>query len=137
MKSISGDDLSVFIKNFEVFIKKIYFILEKYQKIDESLKLDYSQGKPALSKFLTTLNKVKRPNTKIFQVTKLDQNLICDDIIEELKNEYEDCVNEEEKLLTNKKILKYQDRFSDNKIDRYILDSLVLRNHNAHQGKGI
>tara|TARA_B100001115_G_C15839648_1_gene420596 strand:+ start:999 stop:2798 length:1800 start_codon:yes stop_codon:yes gene_type:complete len=134
-ESVTSPDLLVFIRNFEIFTKKLYFILDRYKKIDESIRLDYSLRKPSFSKFLTTLNKAKA-ESQIFEVKDLDQPTICDEVLLRLRAQIEEeGIDEKEKLKLLEKLNKHEKRFSNKKIDRYMLDSLVYRNDNVHQGK--
>jgi hypothetical protein len=50
--------IGVFCKNFEQFVKKIYYILEEGEFVDEKNRLDHTKLQ-ALSPFLESLNKIK------------------------------------------------------------------------------
>ena len=138
---INETSIGAFCKNFEQFVKKIYYILEESVFVDEENKLDHTKLQ-ALSPFLKKLNKI-RPiylDEKNQEVYEIEISSYKDDK-PKFKMNSDTCAKMFKELYP--KDLSF-DKYSDvddkelneiyqNKFLLYLIKAIILKNEQSHQ----
>ncbi|ADY51127.1 hypothetical protein Pedsa_0547 [Pseudopedobacter saltans DSM 12145] len=147
IKEIYVDGLSketsigLFCKNFEQFIKKIYYILEEGEFIDEKNRLDPNKLQ-ALTPFLDSLNKIRpiyigEKNSEVYdiEIAKLKDGVPLfkvnkDTGLKMYKRLYPSSLNFDSYSDLNDKTLndKYQSTFL-----LHLIKAVILKNEQSHQ----
>ncbi|PWJ95577.1 hypothetical protein BC749_11348 [Flavobacterium araucananum] len=133
--------IGVFCKNFEQFVKKIYYILEESELIERENVLDHTKPQ-ALLPFLTKLNKVRpiyldEKNNEVYEVEIA--KILNDQPIYKKNKEtgsklykklYPTNINFDTYTSINDKELneKYQNNFY-----LYLIKAIILKNEQSHQ----
>tara|TARA_B110000211_G_scaffold136727_1_gene156422 strand:+ start:12244 stop:14100 length:1857 start_codon:yes stop_codon:yes gene_type:complete len=135
-------DLNQFIGDFEVFVKKLYIILDEFSALADDSKIDY-KGKDShmgCGAYLNNMGKIKRPigsqgeSERLHKITNFDKKTQTQTELEEL-NENLNKATIDERSELEKRIKKLEGRYSDEKIGKYFLDSVVLKNYMSHQSE--
>jgi hypothetical protein len=133
--------IGVFCKNFEQFVKKIYYILEENEFIDRENRLDYTKLQ-TLSPFLEKLNKIRpiyldEKNKEVFEVelallkdNKPQFKLNKDTGLKMYKRLYPNNLNFDSYTNINDTTLK--EKYSNNFL-LHLIKAVILKNEQSHQ----
>jgi hypothetical protein len=133
--------IGIFCKNFEQFIKKVYYILEEGEFIDEKHRLDHTKLQ-ALGPFLEILNKIRpiyldKGNNEVYETElafykngKPQVKVNKETGFKMFKRLYPGSLSFDDYLDVNEQILnnKYQNNFL-----LHLIKAIILKNEQSHQ----
>lgn len=138
---INDNSVGLFCKNFEQFIKQIYYILEQGNFVNRDNILDHSKLQ-ALTPYLAVLNRIRpiyldKNNKEVFEIELAEQEdgnpkykINIENGSKSYKRLYPSCLNFDGYTDVNDNVLneKYQNNFL-----LYFIKAIILKNEQSHQ----
>ena len=130
-----------YLIKFEVFVKKLYFVLDSFGLIEESISLDFVDNKPTLSHYLTVLNRIKKKDDrKLHKVKNFNKVHLGSYFLVKAKEKLviaKDNNNVSEIISIEKEIEKLNKRYTNGGVPMFghLIDSVVLKNQSSHIGQ--